>query len=48
VAFRGYGDGARVRDFWLMSGVYFVSGPSTMGLIGTLLIAACVDHDLTG
>jgi MFS-type transporter involved in bile tolerance (Atg22 family) len=48
VAFRALSDGARVRDFWLISGVYFVSGASTMGLIGTHLIPACVDHGLTG
>ena len=46
-AFRALGDGARVRDFWLISGGYFVCGASTMGLIGTHLIPACVDHGLT-
>jgi MFS family permease len=47
VAFRALWDGARVRDFWLISGGYFVCGASTMGLIGTHLIPACVDHGLT-
>ncbi len=47
VAFRALWNGARVRDFWLISGGYFVCGASTMGLIGTHLIPACVDHGLT-
>jgi sugar phosphate permease len=47
VAFRALGDGARSRDFWLISGGYFVCGASTNGLIGTHLIPACVDHGLT-
>jgi MFS family permease len=47
VAFRALWDGARVRDFWLISGRYFACGASTMGLIGTHLIPACVDHGLT-
>jgi hypothetical protein len=45
VTFRALWDGA--RDFWLISGGYFVCGASTMGLIGTHLIPACVDHGLT-
>jgi sugar phosphate permease len=47
VAFLALWNGARVRDFWLISGGYFVCGASTMGLIGTHLIPACVDHGLT-
>jgi sugar phosphate permease len=47
VAFRALWDGAQSRDFWLISGGYFVCGASTMGLIGTHLIPACVDHGLT-
>ena len=47
VAFRALGEGARLRDFWLISAGYFVCGASTMGLIGTHLIPACVDHGLT-
>jgi MFS family permease len=47
VAFRALGEGARMRDFWLISGGYFVCGASTNGLIGTHLIPACVDHGLT-
>jgi sugar phosphate permease len=47
VAFRALGHGVRSRDFWLISGGYFVCGASTNGLIGTHLIPACVDHGLT-
>ena len=47
VAFRALGEGAWLRDFWLISGGYFICGASTNGLIGTHLIPACVDHGLT-
>src|SRR5438093_1512476 len=47
VAFRALGEGARLRDFWLLAGSYFVCGASTNGLIGTHLIPACIDHGLT-
>ncbi len=32
------------RNFWLLSGSFFICGASTNGLIGTHLIPACVDH----
>jgi predicted MFS family arabinose efflux permease len=44
VAFRALATGVRLRDFWLIAGGYFVCGATTNGLIGTHLIAACVDH----
>jgi predicted MFS family arabinose efflux permease len=47
VAFRALADGARSRDFWLLTGSYFVCGASTNGLISTHLIPACVDHGLS-
>src|SRR6516165_12464397 len=47
VAFRALAIGARSRDFWLIAGGYFVCGATTNGLIGTHLIAACVDHGLS-
>ena len=34
------------RDFWLLSGSFFVCGLSTNGLIGTHLIATCFDHGI--
>jgi sugar phosphate permease len=47
VALRAFAMGARHRDFWLIAGGYFVCGATTNGLIGTHLIAACVDHGLS-
>ncbi len=38
--------GLASRDFWLLSGSFFVCGASTNGLIGTHLIPACVDHGI--
>jgi len=47
VAFRALATGVQSRDFWLIAGGYFVCGATTNGLIGTHLIAACVDHGLS-
>ena len=38
--------GIRRRDFWLLSGSFFICGASTNGLIGTHLIPACIDHGI--
>jgi MFS family permease len=38
--------GLRSRDFWLLAGSFFVCGLSTNGLIGTHLIATCIDHGI--
>ena len=46
-AFRALFEGARTRDFWLITGGYFICGATTNGLIGTHLIPACVDHGFT-
>jgi sugar phosphate permease len=46
-AFRALATGVRSRDFWLIAGGYFMCGATTNGLIGTHLIAACVDHGLS-
>ncbi len=40
------GTGLAGRDFWLLSGSFFVCGASTNGLIGTHLIPACIDHGI--
>ena len=40
------GAGLGNRDFWLLSGSFFVCGASTNGLIGTHLIPACIDHGI--
>ncbi len=45
-AFHALASGLRSRDFWLLSGSFFVCGASTNGLIGTHLIPACVDHGI--
>jgi len=39
-------DGMKSRDFWLLSGTFFICGASTNGLIGTHLISACGDHGI--
>jgi sugar phosphate permease len=38
--------GIRCRDFWLLSGTFFICGASTNGLVGTHLIPACVDRGI--
>lgn len=45
-AIRALRDGMKSRDFWLLSGTFFVCGASTNGLIGTHLITACFDHGI--
>ena len=46
LAFRALGEAARVRDFWLLAGTFFICGASTNGLIGTHLIPACIDQGI--
>jgi MFS family permease len=43
IAWRALARAARVRDFWLLFGSFFVCGLSTNGLIGTHFIAFCFD-----
>ncbi|MDB5078208.1 MAG: yhjX [Chloroflexi bacterium] len=43
-ALGGLGKGLRSRNFWILSGSFFVCGASTNGLIGTHLIPAAMDH----
>ncbi len=45
-AMAGLGMGIGHRDFWLLSGGFFICGASTIGLIGTHFIPACVDHGI--
>ncbi|HEY5208289.1 MAG TPA: MFS transporter [Stellaceae bacterium] len=40
------GQGIASRDFWLLGGSFFVCGFSTLGLIGTHFIPACIDHGI--
>jgi hypothetical protein len=37
---------SRSRDFWLLFGSFFVCGLSTNGLIGTRLVASCIDNGI--
>ena len=46
-AFKALGEAVHVRDFWLLSGTFFICGASTNGLIGTHLIPACLDNGLS-
>lgn len=39
-------NGAKVRDFWLLFGTFFICGLTTNGLIGTHLIPAAHDHGM--
>jgi len=43
IAWQALTRAARVRDFWILSGSFFVCGLSTSGLIGTHFIAFCYD-----
>ncbi len=45
-AFAALGEGARSRDFWLLSATFFVCGFTTNGLVGTHMIALCHDHGM--
>lgn len=45
-AFGALGRVWRHRDFWLLTGSFFVCGASTNGLIGTHLIPASMDHGM--
>jgi predicted MFS family arabinose efflux permease len=44
--FAALGRHLRSRDFWLLSGSFFVCGASTLGLVNTHFIPACVDHGI--
>jgi sugar phosphate permease len=45
-ALTALGRGMKTRDFWLLSGSFFICGASTNGLVGTHLIAFCFDHGI--
>ena len=46
-AFGALRKAAGYRNFWLLSGSFFICGASTNGLIGTHLIPACLDHGIS-
>ena len=37
---------AKLPDFWLLAGSFFVCGATTNGLVGTHLVPACMDHGI--
>ncbi len=45
-AFASLREACGYRNFWLLSGSFFICGASTNGLIGTHLIPACLDHGI--
>ncbi|RKP45030.1 MFS transporter [Pararobbsia silviterrae] len=45
-AFSALFSAARTRDFWLLSGSFFICGASTNGYVGTHLIAMCADYGI--
>jgi len=47
VAFEGLARGISSVDFWLLAGSFAVCGFSTYGLIGTHMIAYCMDHGIS-
>ena len=46
-ALDGLALGLRSRTFWFLAATFFVCGLSTNGLVGTHLIPAAIDHNLT-
>ncbi len=46
VAFQALGTGVRSTDFWLLSVTFFICGFSANGIVGTHLIAYCMDHGI--
>ncbi len=40
-------DASKLRDFWYLTGSFFVCGLSTSGLVGTHFIAAAHDHGMS-
>ncbi len=45
-ALRVLRESAHKADFWLLAGSFFVCGATTNGLVGTHLVAACMDHGI--
>lgn len=47
LAFTGLGQGVRSLDFWLLGITFAICGFSTQGLVGTHLVAYCVDNGIS-
>ncbi|WP_254119115.1 MFS transporter [Bacillus sp. FJAT-29790] len=46
LAFNGLFDAVKVKEFWLLSGSFFICGLSTSGLIGTHFVSYCVSFGI--
>lgn len=46
IAFKGLFQAVKVKEFWLLSGSYFICGLSTNGLIGTHFVSYCMSFGL--
>ncbi|MDQ0247098.1 MFS family permease [Bacillus fengqiuensis] len=42
IAFNGLFEAVKVKEFWLLSGSFFICGLSTSGLIGTHFVSYCI------
>ncbi|MBS4199171.1 MFS transporter [Bacillus sp. FJAT-49732] len=42
IAFNGLFEAAKVKEFWLLAGSFFICGLSTNGLIGTHFVSYCI------
>ncbi|USK68483.1 MFS transporter [Peribacillus asahii] len=46
VAFNGLFEAVKVKEFWLLSGSFFICGLSTSGLIGTHFVSYCISFGI--
>ncbi|WP_026576708.1 MFS transporter [Bacillus sp. UNC438CL73TsuS30] len=46
IAFKGLLEAVKVKEFWLLSGSFFICGLSTSGLIGTHFVSYCISFGI--
>lgn len=46
IAFNGLFEAVKVKEFWLLSGSFFICGLSTSGLIGTHFVSYCISFGI--
>ncbi|MEH7125811.1 MFS transporter [Bacillus sp. JJ1503] len=46
IAFKGFFDAVKAKEFWLLAGSFFMCGLSTSGLIGTHFISYCISFGI--
>ncbi|MED1470117.1 MFS transporter [Bacillus salipaludis] len=46
IAFKGLFEAVKVKEFWLLSGSFFICGLSTSGLIGTHFVSYCISFGI--